>query len=197
MNRAWQHFKTITHHKYLVAKGCFAVGLYKQGILHDLSKYGPTEFLMGVKYFQGDRSPHLAEREDKGYSYAWMHHKGRNKHHFEFWSDYSLEASTRKLVPMPMPDRYVAEMIMDRIAASKVYMGENYTDASALEYFNRGTDTDSMHEVTKKKLQEMLTYLAKEGEEKTYRRIREELVRTKPDKETAKAYSNKHNSRTT
>ena len=43
--KAWHHFKTITHHKYLVLCGCFQVGLYWQGLTHDLSKYSPTEFL--------------------------------------------------------------------------------------------------------------------------------------------------------
>ena len=76
MNKAWEHFKTITHHKLLVMDGCFRVGLFKQGLLHDLSKYTPTEFLVGAKYYQGDRSPNNAEREDIGYSSAWLHHKG-------------------------------------------------------------------------------------------------------------------------
>lgn len=86
---AWKHFRTITYHKYLVMKGCFAVGLYRQGLTHDLSKYSPAEFLVGAKYFQGNRSPNNAEREEKGYSSAWLHHKGRNRHHYEYWIDYS------------------------------------------------------------------------------------------------------------
>ena len=84
-----KHFKTITYHKWLVMKGCFAVGLYKQGVCHDLSKYMPSEFLVGAKYYQGDRSPNNAEREAMGYSSAWLHHKGRNKHHYEYWIDYN------------------------------------------------------------------------------------------------------------
>ena len=80
--KAWQHFKTITRHRWLVRQGCFKVGLYWQGITHDLSKYSPTEFGVGIRYFQGTRSPNAAEREDKGYSEAWIHHKGRNRHHF-------------------------------------------------------------------------------------------------------------------
>ena len=74
--KAWQHFCTITHHKILVMKGCFRVGLYRQGLMHDLSKYGWTEFRVGAKYYQGTRSPNNAEREKLGYSSAWLHHKG-------------------------------------------------------------------------------------------------------------------------
>ena len=84
LSGAWKHFRTITYHKYLVMKGCFAVGLYRQGLTHDLSKYSPAEFLVGAKYFQGNRSPNNAEREEKGYSSAWLHHKGRNRHHYEY-----------------------------------------------------------------------------------------------------------------
>ena len=89
--KAWEHFKTITRHKIYVMKGCFRVGLYRQGLLHDLSKYSPTEFLVGCKYYQGgSRSPNNGEREATGVSLAWLHHKGRNKHHFEYWIDYGL-----------------------------------------------------------------------------------------------------------
>ena len=110
--KAWKHFCTINHHKHLVMKGCFAVGLYKQGLLHDLSKYTPTEFLVGCKYYQGTMSPNNAERKDKGYSSAWLHHKGRNKHHMEYWIDYGVpdEGGDKGLCGMKMPLRYVVEM---------------------------------------------------------------------------------------
>ncbi|MCM1090746.1 MAG: DUF5662 family protein [Butyrivibrio sp.] len=179
MGNAWKHFKTITYHKYLVAKGCFRVGLYRQGILHDMSKYGLSEFMVGVRYYQGDRSPNDAEREELGYSSAWLHHKGRNKHHFEYWLDYSKNAAPGELVPVPMPDRYIAEMIMDRIAACKVYKGKDYTDAAPYEYFLKGKNRHMMHEYTRDVLERMLKMLAERGEEETFRCIRQELVRKK------------------
>ena len=175
----WKHFKTITHHKILVAKGCFKVGLYKQGLLHDMSKYSPTEFWVGAKYYQGTRSPNNAEREDIGYSSAWLHHKGRNKHHYEYWIDYRMQALPGGMAPVPMPDKYIAEMIMDRIAASKVYMGGEYTDRSPLDYYYQGTDRAPIHPETKAKLLYVLEMLAEEGEEKTFRFIKEELVQHK------------------
>ena len=118
---AWRHFCTITHHRLLVCGGCFRVGLFWQGLTHDLSKYAPVEFRTGVKYYQGTRSPNSAERAEKGYSEAWMHHKGRNRHHFEYWTD--LSPVTRNYDAVPMPRKYLAEMIMDRIAACKTYQG--------------------------------------------------------------------------
>lgn len=182
MGKAWKHFKTITYHKLLVAQGCFKVGLYRQGILHDLSKYSPTEFFVGARYYQGNRSPNNAEREEKGYSEAWMHHKGRNRHHYEYWMDYSLEQEPDQrecMVPVPMPDRYIAEMIMDRIAASKVYLGKSYTDASPLEYYLQGAKRELIHPKTAAVLRKMLEMLAREGEEKTFACIRARLVEGK------------------
>ena len=88
--KAIRHFITITHHKILVMQGCFRIGLYKQGLLHDMSKYSPTEFLVGCRYYKGYMSPNNAERADRGYSSAWLHHKGRNKHHLEYWIDYAV-----------------------------------------------------------------------------------------------------------
>ncbi len=177
MGKAWRHFKTITYHKYLVAKGCFQVGLYRQGILHDLSKYSLTEFLVGARYFQGNRSPNNAEREAIGYSSAWLHHKGRNKHHYEYWIDYSTSAIPGGMAPVPMPDRYIAEMVMDRIAACKVYRGKDYTDADPLNYYYKGTHKAPIHEDTRRKLLQMLEMLAQKGEKETFRYMKENLVK--------------------
>ena len=159
-------------------KGCFGVGLYKQELLRGLSKYSPAEFWVGVKYFQGDRSPNNAEREDIGYSSAWLHHKGRNKHHYEYWIDYNSRAKAEDImVPVPMPKKYIAEMVMDRIAASKVYMGKNYTDASPLQYYYKGTDKAPIHEETREVLVAILTMLAEKWEKETFQYVRSTLLK--------------------
>lgn len=175
INNAWNHFKTITHHKWVVMQGCFRVGLYKQGLLHDLSKYTWEEFRTGMNYFQGTRSPNAAEKEEKGYSSAWLHHKGRNKHHFEYWTDVSTKEQNWKIVGVKMPINYLVEMVMDRIAASKIYQGKNYTDASPYEYFARNKDYLVMHPETKAMLDKILLMLKEKGERKTFAYIRKLL----------------------
>ena len=105
--RPFAHFKTITKHRFLVMKYCFRCGLYWQGLIHDLSKYSPVEFWIGAKYYQGDHSPNDEERRDKGYSSAWLHHKGRNKHHLEYWIDYGRVGDEVQMMGMPMPEKYV------------------------------------------------------------------------------------------
>ena len=178
--KAWKHYCMITHHKHLVMKGCFAVGLYKQGLLHDLSKYTPTEFLVGCKYYQGTMSPNNAERKDKGYSSAWLHHKGRNKHHMEYWIDYGVPGDDGEhggMCGMKMPVRYVVEMYVDRVAASKNYQKERYTDRSALDYYLNGQKFHILHEDTKALLELLLYMLAARGEKETNAFIRGELLK--------------------
>lgn len=128
-----------------------------------------------MRYYQGNRSPNTAEREDQGYSLAWMHHKGRNKHHFEYWTD--LLPGTRTYGPVPMPTPFLVEMVMDRIAACKVYRGKDYTDASALEYLERAMDSYLMHPETMRKLRYLLTMLAEKGEQETFRFIRQVVLK--------------------
>ena len=167
---AWGHFKTITSHKLLVMKYCFKVGLYKQGLLHDLSKYSPTEFLVGAKYYQGTRSPNNAEREATGVSTSWLHHKGRNKHHFEYWTDYNPK--TRRMEAVEMPLKYVKEMFCDRVAAGKIYLDDKYTNDNPIEYFLKGNAKTSMDPNTAKLLEGWLMMLQQEGEEKTFAYIK-------------------------
>lgn len=179
-SKVWGHFKTITKHKILVMKHCFRIGLYKQGLLHDLSKYSPSEFLVGCKYYQGFRSPNNAEREDIGVSTAWLHHKGRNKHHYEYWMDYSAVKCDTIIAPVEMPKKYVAEMIMDRIAASKVYAGDSYTSKFPLEYYNRSKDIMwIIHDKTKEQMEFLLTMLAEKGEKETFSYIKNVFLKEK------------------
>ena len=170
MNKLIGHFRTITKHRHAVIRNCRRAGILWQGLRHDLSKYSPTEFIPGVKYYVGTRSPNELERAEKGYSAAWLHHKGRNRHHFEYWSDYN--PVERRVGPVKMPLRYVIEMVCDRMAASRIYLGDKYTDASALEYFVHGKSHRVIHPETSDLCERLLTMLADEGEEKTFAYMR-------------------------
>jgi len=139
-----------------VMNNCFKVGLYRQGLLHDLSKYTPTEFLVGCKYYQGTRSPNNAEREATGYSVAWLHHKGRNRHHWEYWMVFLKD----DIVRLEMPEKYIREMVCDRIAACMVYEKEAYHPSSALEFLENSKEKNFMPPETYRKLKHYLTIVA-------------------------------------
>ena len=170
------HLHTVNSHRRLVRKYCFKLGLYRQGMMHDLSKYSPSEFIPGVKYYQdGHRSPNNAQREDEGVSKAWLHHKGRNKHHFEYWIDYGQEPGAG-MQGTKMPVKYVVEMFCDRIAACKTYYKENYNDSMPFEYFNKNRKHYMMHPESMELLGKMLIMLKRYGEEDTLVYIRERIL---------------------
>lgn len=178
MLRLLAHWKTVRRHRKLVRQYCFRLGLYWQGLTHDLSKYSPVEFFAGVRYFQGDRSPNDAQRRKDGYSAAWLHHKGRNKHHFEYWTDYGLDG--QGIQGVEMPPKYVAEMFCDRVAASRVYRGEQYADGDPYAFFLRGKEKRLlMHPATSDLIEFLLLKLKDEGEDATFAYIRRELLKKK------------------
>ncbi len=173
LENAKKHFITITRHRHEVIRNCFRAGIGIQGLFHDLSKYSPAEFIPGIKYFQGDRSPNEMERETIGYSTAWMHHKGCNKHHYEYWNDYSPK--TKRLEGVEMPVKYFVEMICDRVAASKIYYGENYTDEAPLNYFLSKKGKILINGKTERELEKVLRMLADKGEKTMFAYLRKKL----------------------
>lgn len=180
--KALKHFRTITKHRHKVIRNCMKAGIGFQGLFHDLSKYTPTEFLTGAKHYLGTRSPNEQERSLYGYSKAWLHHKGRNRHHFEYWTDY--DPVTHLLTPCKMPYNYVAEMFCDRMAASKIYRGSEYRDCDPLNYFLKSKATRFIHPKTSDEIEELLTMLRDKGEDETFRYLRKKVKEYK--------HANKH-----
>ena len=117
----FKHLSLVLRHKWRVFINCSKCGLIWRGLVHDLSKFTPTEFFESVKYYQGNRSPIGVCRREKGVSLAWLHHKGRNKHHIEYWIDDECET------PPLMPYQYAVECVCDKLAATRVYAGKNYS----------------------------------------------------------------------
>ncbi len=170
MRKFFGHLNTVMRHRRRVFVHCVKAGIPMRGILHDLSKYSPTEFFEGVRHFIGNRSPNEGERAEKGYSLAWMHHKGRNRHHFEYWTDYN--PVSKKVEPVKMPVVFVKEMFCDRVAASKVYQGKNYTDAHPIAYFLGGKGRRMIHPETSDLIESWLVMLEKSGEKETFSHIK-------------------------
>ena len=190
-----KHLMTINEHRRAVRRGCFRVGLYWQGLTHDLSKYSPTEFLVGARYFQGYRSPNNAEREAKGYSESWMHHKGSNKHHYEYWTDYKAQKGSNGeehiIVPARMPKRYLVEMYVDRVSAAEVYNKGNYTYDTPLKYYKKGDYTELIEDHTRAELEKLLKMLASNGPEVTESYIRNVILKHYPGAKFAEYLHNR------
>lgn len=150
---AIKHFSKVCTHKFHVAKYCFAAGLYRQGIMHDMSKFSPTEFVESAKYYQGDSSPILAAKDDMGYSLAWQHHKGRNLHHYEHWQDDFDHGGH----PIKMPFRYALELVCDYLGAGEAYMGKSFSFAAEYDWWlDKKSKPIAMHPHTMMFVEEML-----------------------------------------
>ncbi|MBQ9958817.1 MAG: catalase [Oscillospiraceae bacterium] len=171
--KAIRHFITITKHRHAVMRHCFKAGIPWRGLLHDLSKYSPAEFIPGARYYQGNKSPQVEERRVHGYSAAWLHHKGRNKHHFEYWSDYVAGVG---VAPIEMPKQYLIEMFCDRVAACKIYQRDSYKEDAALRYYENAKKHYVMHPNTAAELEKLLVMLSEEGEERTFSYIRRQML---------------------
>lgn len=160
MGVRWKHFKTVTRHKIEVFKECSACGLYWQGLIHDMSKYGITEFVSSAKYFQGNRSPIEAEKEEVGYSAAWMHHKGHNPHHWEYWTDFDKNGS---IIANKIPYQYVVEMVCDWIGAGKVYGGGSWKQSDPYDYYLKVRKGRHFHPDTENEIVMLLKIIKNKG----------------------------------
>jgi len=155
----FKHIKLVMKHKYQVFKLCCKIGMPFRGFMHDWSKFSPTEFVESVKYYNGKRSPITFAKQENGYSKAWLHHKGRNRHHYEYWYD------SRAPEPTPiMPYKNVAEMICDKLAASQTYLGKDWKKDAPLNYWiTKEVNDNIINENIKDMLTEVFNQVAEKG----------------------------------
>ncbi len=113
---AWNAMRlagTILVHKACVAFFCIKARLYWRAIVHDLSKFHPKEFWESINCYDGNVSPIVGAKKEKGWSEAWLHHKGCNPHHYEYWTDGA------NIIRMPLAD--ALELLCDGLGASIAY----------------------------------------------------------------------------
>lgn len=170
----WKHLKTVTKHRWIVFQQCAKCGYFWQGLTHDLSKLSRAEFASSARYFQGDRSPIEAEKAAKGYSAAWLHHKGRNPHHWEYWTDF---AEGGYVVANKIPYRYVVEMVCDWIGAGMVYSQDRWTQSEPLDYYDKVRKGRHLHEETELLLRFFLEVIKDYGLDKFYEVARSDKLR--------------------
>lgn len=147
MKNIFKHLKIIFIHKWYVFKAMCDCGKPFQGFMHDWSKFSPTEFLESIKYYKGTSSPIDEAKRVKGYSDAWFHHRGRNKHHSQYWCDISFG----EVKPCKIPWKYVVELICDGIGASKAYSKNEWNKSIPLQYYNN-VDSKSFYHADVRKI---------------------------------------------
>jgi len=118
----------VLRHKWFVFHECCKLGIPWLGIIHDLSKFLPSEFVPYARYFYGpwakdEQKPKMVQYR---FDVAWLHHQHRNRHHWQRWM-MTLDSARKgaKHFPMPMPDRYRREMLADWRGAGRAYGNAN------------------------------------------------------------------------
>lgn len=140
------HLRTITKHRHQVIRNGFHCGIFLHCLKHDLTKLSPTEFFNSAKNYNGHHSPVYEERKtNDGFSYICQHHTRRNKHHWEYWTDFFMG----RIVVHTMPWVYATEYVCDMLSASKTYDPKNFGSSTALDYFLARVDRYFMTEATK------------------------------------------------
>ncbi len=163
------HTQTILTHINIVRDLCYKMGIPKLGDEHDLSKFNDDEFAI-YKYATGKGSPHDVARAELGYSPSWIHHKARNQHHWEYWTDFN-EAKPNgdgtftivcRCVKMPY-DR-VVEMFCDFVGAGKAYDKGDWTVKTPIEYWNKKCEGQrAMHKDSEQLIKKLLTTLSEKN----------------------------------
>jgi len=176
MKKYFKYFITIRKHKWFVFKECFACGIVWQGIIHDMSKFGKTEFFSSAKYFCDDKSPHYGDAAENGYSLAWLHHKGHNKHHWEFWTDFNEEDGS--IIANKIPYKYVVEMVCDWVGAGKVYSKDKWTNSSPVEYYYKVRKGRHFNKKTETLIVHFLRVIENKGLEEFHKQAKSELLKT-------------------
>ncbi|MBQ9018706.1 MAG: catalase [Bacilli bacterium] len=165
LKKFFGHLHTVNIHRFRVFKLSCKVGIPFQGLVHDLSKYHPEEFWESVKYYQGTYSPIRNCKMDIGYSKAWIRHKGRNKHHYEYWSDLNSP------VPNPiMPFKYFLELVCDSYAAGMTYCKKGWTPEYQENYWKKVRNDKYLNSKMVKMLDEIYNSGTKYGLKKVFNR---------------------------
>ena len=184
MSHPFKHLRTILRHRHQVIRNGWHLGIFWHCLRHDLSKFGRTEFKVGSTYYVGTHSPIYEERLRNGYySTACQHHTRRNKHHWEYWTDFFKG----RIIAKNMPYKYALEYVADTLSASKTYDPKNFKGSTTLEYFNRNSEHYYLTDTTEEFIRWCLTEYAENGwknlkkknTKKVYKEIEAKYPKTK------------------
>jgi len=150
MIASWQYFKYLCRHKWYVLIECYRLGILWRGLVHDLSKFLPSEFFAYRNYFCGGYDHDMMPKPiDEAFDYAWHWHLKRNKHHWQWWI---LKYDEGNLKVFEMPDVYRKEMLADWIGAGKAITGKN----GVFEWYQSNKNKMVLAEYTRSWLEEQI-----------------------------------------
>lgn len=136
------HINQVLRHKFWVFICCCKFGIIWRGITHDLSKFSWAEFWPSVRYYQKGSSPIPRLHHEASEYRPWLHHRGRNDHHSEYWHRYTHGT----FYALKMPFDCVLEQIADWIGSTRAY-GREFDIDDEIQWL-QSTSFYMMHEKT-------------------------------------------------
>lgn len=169
MKQYYSYLKYVLRHKSFVNKECMSLGYRWRGLIHDMSKFLPSEYIPYANHFYNKDGSKREVRDksgfydpnntgDKKFDKAWLFHQKRNKHHWQYWV---LPKDDGSIKVLEMPQKYLMEMICDWVGAGKAqgYLSpkeDPYYETR--KWYNKNKDKMQLHENTRRIVERKIGY---------------------------------------
>lgn len=149
MNRHIQYLKYVLRHKWFVFLACMKLNVsFVQAVVHDWSKFLPSEWIPYARTFYApDGSKQYLPGDT--FARAWNHHQKRNKHHWQYWL-ITWDKGTSE--PLPMPEKYIREMLADWIGAGRAIHGR----IEVAEWYEKNRENIKLHTGTRRIVERLM-----------------------------------------
>jgi hypothetical protein len=162
MKKHLKYLSYVIRHKlfvFIASRRVGGVSLFR-ALIHDWTKFLPSEWEPYVTYFYGDKkidsnesnaairkfgccesAPYGFYRKER-FNKAWLYHQKRNKHHWQYWM---LQNDGGEYFPLPMPLKYAHEMVADWMGAGRAIHGH----WECTDWYEKNKDKIKLHPETR------------------------------------------------
>lgn len=144
--RNLKNLRYIARHKYFVFRAGLITGTpIFLLLIHDWSKFTPTEWRAYREHFYGEAS----EKVYRDFKYAWLAHQRRNKHHWQYWL---LQEDSGQCAALDMPEKYIREMVADWVGAGRAIYGK----VEVRSWYSRNRDKMILSDNTRRRVEQLI-----------------------------------------
>lgn len=168
-----KHLKYLNYllrHKWYVFLESIPEGIIWRGLLHDMSKFFPSQWFPYANYFYGKKGDDITKGRDetgyykptdtgdKAFDFAWLLHQKWNRHHWQWWILPEDEGGVKIL---PMTEPYLKEMICDWIGAGKAqghFSPKNDKYFETRNWYRKNRNKMQLHPATREWIEDKIEF---------------------------------------
>lgn len=156
-----KYLSYVLRHKWFVFLAACRLGIPWRGLVHDLSKFRPSEWFPYVEHFHGRKAKPWRDSTgyykptdtgDPAFDFAWFLHQKRNQHHWQWWT---LPEDGGGLKVLPMSDACRREMLADWRGA-----GRAQGKPDTLTWYAKNREKMTLHPDARAWIEQQLGYKA-------------------------------------